>query len=373
MNFKKLTPDVILTALKARGQGVVKKIVVGMSGGVDSSVSALLLKEQGYEVTGLFMKNWDEVDERGVCPASEDYEDVLRVCAQLDIPCYAVNFVQEYQERVFAQFLTDLKQGHTPNPDVLCNREIKFQLFLDKALRLGADALATGHYAQIDTMHTLLRGADPGKDQTYFLYTLNTAILRQVLFPIGHLHKSEVRRIAAERGLATAHKRDSTGICFIGKRNFKEFAGRYLGYEKGPIETVEGKVLGHHDGIAFYTLGQRRGLDIGGPGEAWFVARKEPARNALIVVQGEEHPALFASTLEATDLSWVAGEPPGPLPYTCTAHVRYRQEDQACVIESIGQGRALVRFLAPQRALTPRQAVVFYQGARCLGGGLIAP
>lgn len=348
-----------------------KRIVVGMSGGVDSSVSALLLKQQGYQVIALFMKNWEEQDGSGACHSARDYEDVVKVCKQLDIPHYAVNFVSEYREQVFAHFLKELQEGHTPNPDILCNREIKFKAFLEKALSLGADYLATGHYCQIGEGHSLLKGADPSKDQSYFLYTLNQAILKKVLFPVGHLHKTEVRRIAKERGLATSEKKDSTGICFIGKRDFKSFVGGYLSYQSGPFERLSGEVVGQHDGVAFYTIGQRKGLGIGGKGEAWFVVGKDVKRNVVFVEQGEEHPALYKDTLIATDLSWVAGAAPGPLPYICLAKVRYRQPEQPCMIESIAEGRASVRFLSPQRAITPRQSVVFYNADTCLGGGII--
>jgi tRNA-uridine 2-sulfurtransferase len=350
-----------------------KTVIVGMSGGVDSSVCALLLKEQGFHVIGMFMKNWEETDEHGVCRATRDYEDVVKVCTQLDIPYYSVNFVKEYRTQVFSHFLSELKEGHTPNPDILCNREIKFKAFLNKALSLGADYLAMGHYCQrTDTeAPLLLKGADSTKDQSYFLYTLTTDVLRHVLFPVGRLAKTEVRKIAKEHGLATSEKKDSTGICFIGKRNFKEFTGRYLNYNPGNCETLSGKVVGTHDGIAFYTIGQRKGLGIGGPGEAWFVVGKDVTRNVLCVEQGDDHPSLYRDTLFATDLSWIAGQPPAPLPYACTAKVRYRQPEQPCVIEEITEGRARIRFLHPQRAITPRQSIVFYQGAVCLGGGMI--
>ncbi|MBS0603834.1 MAG: tRNA 2-thiouridine(34) synthase MnmA [Verrucomicrobia bacterium] len=351
-----------------------KTVVVGMSGGVDSSVTALLLKQQGCRVIGMFMKNWEEKDESGVCRSTRDYEDVVKVCEQLEIPYYSVNFVKEYQEQVFSHFLSELKQGFTPNPDILCNREIKFKVFLEKALSIGADFLATGHYCQRSEGGSpqLLKGADQGKDQSYFLYTIPSTALQKVLFPIGHLQKSEVRRLAKEHNLATSEKKDSTGICFIGKRDFKEFTGRYLGYQKGNFETLSGKVVGRHDGIAFYTIGQRKGLGIGGPGDAWFVVGKDIARNAVIIEQGEDHPSLYRSALMATDLSWVAGHPPAPLPYHCAAKVRYRQPEQPCVIEKIENGRAIVRFLEPQRAVTPRQSIVFYQGDICLGGGMIS-
>ena len=352
-----------------------KTVVVGMSGGVDSSVTALLLKKQGYHVIGLFMKNWEEKDDSGICRSAQDFEDVVKVCQQLDIPYYSVNFIKEYREQVFAHFLSELKQGFTPNPDILCNREIKFGVLLEKALSLGADYLATGHYCQIGgsiDAPTLLKASDPNKDQSYFLYTLNASLLKKVLFPIGHLPKTQVRSIAKEHDLATSAKKDSTGICFIGKRDFKEFVGQFLGYQKGNFENLKGEVIGQHDGIAFYTLGQRKGLGIGGPGEAWFVVAKDIPRNVVVIEQGDDHPALYRETLIATELSWVAGSPPGPLPYTCSAKVRYRQPEQPCVIEKIEGTHAHVRFIQPQRAVTPRQSIVFYQQDQCLGGGMIA-
>ena len=349
-----------------------KTVVVGMSGGVDSSVCALLLKQQGYNVIGLFMKNWEETDENGVCNSSRDYADVVKVCEQIGIPYYSVNFVKEYQSQVFSHFLSELKAGHTPNPDILCNREIKFKVFLDKALSLGADFLATGHYCRRSEGEApqLLKGSDPLKDQSYFLYTLGKPALSKVLFPIGHLLKTEVRKIAKEHQLINSEKKDSTGICFIGKRDFKEFTGRYLGYKPGNFETLSGKIVGKHDGIAFYTIGQRKGLAIGGPGDAWFVVGKDIQRNVVIIEQGEDHPSLYKSELFATELSWISSSPP-PLPYPCAAKVRYRQPEQPCVIEKIEEGKALVRFLEPQRAVTSRQSIVFYQGDICLGGGMI--
>ena len=347
-----------------------KKVVVGMSGGVDSSVSALLLKQQGYEVIGMFMKNWEEKDENGVCRSARDYEDVVKVCKQLDIPFYSVNFTEEYRNQVFSHFLAELEAGFTPNPDILCNREIKFKAFLEKAISLGADFLATGHYCRNESSQ-LLKGSDPNKDQSYFLYTLSSAALQKVLFPVGGLLKSEVRKIAKEFGLATSEKKDSTGICFIGKRDFKEFAGRYLGYKPGNFENLKGEVIGQHDGIAFYTIGQRKGLCIGGPGEAWFVVGKEIERNVVLVEQGKDHPALYQSDLIASDLTWVAGLPPSLLPFACSAKVRYRQPEQPCTIEKIEDGKAYVSFQQPQRAVTPRQSIVFYTGDCCLGGGII--
>ncbi len=349
-------------------------VVVGMSGGVDSSVTALLLKQQGYHVIGMFMKNWE--DDQGSstsCTTVQDYEDVVRVCEQLDIPHYAVNFVQEYRDQVFAQFLEELQAGYTPNPDILCNREVKFKVFLEKALSLGADFLATGHYARIGDHSTLLKGLDLNKDQSYFLYTLNQQILNKVLFPIGTLSKTEVRQIAAQHGLATSQKKDSTGICFIGERDFRQFINNYIPYQPGNFETLNGKIIGRHTGVAFYTIGQRKGLGIGGPGEAWFVVGKDIDRNIVFIEQGEDHPALYAPSLVATEPSWVNGEPPSPLPYRCKAKIRYRQTDQRCHIVEIHDGRLLVEFDEPQRAITPRQSIVFYDGDTCLGGAMISP
>lgn len=340
------------------------KVVVGMSGGVDSAVSALLLKRAGYEVIGLFMKNWEETGSDGICRSAQDYDDVSRVCDKIGIPYYSVNFVKEYWDLVFTSFVEELKMGYTPNPDILCNREIKFNVFFKKALDLGADFLATGHYARTENGQ-LLKAADPNKDQTYFLYTLNEQILRRVLFPIGHLQKAEVRKIAKEADLNVHDKKDSTGICFIGKRDFKEFISRYIPYQKGRFETPDGKVVGEHDGAAYYTIGQRKGLGIGGPGDAWFVVSKEIDRNVVIVAQGEDHPALYAGGLIATEPS-LMGEVT-----RCTAKIRYRQADQPCTVQREGD-QLIVRFDEPQRAITPRQSIVFYEGERCMGGALIA-
>lgn len=347
-------------------------VVVGMSGGVDSSVSAYLLKQQGYNVIGLFMKNWDE-ERDGVCPAALDFEDVASVCKKIDIPFYPINFVKEYREQVFAHFLKECQAGNTPNPDILCNKEIKFQVFLEKALELGASFLATGHYCQnvaVEGRPTLVKGNDPNKDQTYFLYTIQEKALSQVLFPIGHLPKQKVRELAREAGLPTAEKKDSTGICFIGKRNFKEFLSKHLSCESGDFETLAGKKVGQHAGIAYYTIGQRKGLAIGGAGEAWFVVGKDMKRNVVLVEQGESHPALFADELVAKELSFIDGKHP-PTPFACQAKIRYRQEDKPAIITEITEGKAKVVFLKPQRAITPGQSVVFYQGDRCLGGGVI--
>lgn len=347
-----------------------KTVVIGMSGGVDSSVSALLLKQQGYHVIGMFMKNWEEEDENGVCKASKEFEDVVSVCEQIDIPYYCVNFTTTYWDQVFEQFLTEYKAGYTPNPDILCNREIKFKALLDKALELGADYLATGHYCQTDNQQ-LLKGNDPGKDQSYFLYTVKAASLEKVLFPVGGLPKKQVRDIARQANLSTSEKKDSTGICFIGKRNFKEFLGSHIGYTQGNFENLEGKVVGQHNGAAFYTIGQRKGMGIGGAGDAWFVVGKDVTRNAVIVAQGTLHPALFCDELTATDLSWVAPSGPPKLPYKCRSKVRYRQPDQACTITRIEGDRIWVTFDVPQRAVTQRQSIVFYDGEICLGGGMI--
>jgi tRNA-specific 2-thiouridylase len=348
-------------------------VVVGMSGGVDSSVSALLMKEQGYEVIGLFMKNWEEKDENGVCRSTEDYDDVRRVCDQIDIPYYSVNFVEEYWKQVFTQFIADFHKGWTPNPDILCNREIKFKVFLDKALELGADFLATGHYCQNklqdDGSHTLVKGIDQNKDQTYFLYTLNQQILNRVIFPVGGLEKYEVRQIARQHHLATSDKKDSTGICFIGERDFRSFLSQYVAIQPGSFYTLEGKYVGKHMGTAYYTLGQRKGLGIGGPGDAWFVVGKDHEKGIVFIEQGADHPALYCDELIATELSWISQPPSLPLP--CQSKVRYRQADQSCTILEIKNGLARISFANPQRAVTPGQSIVFYDGNICIGGGVI--
>lgn len=342
-------------------------VVVGMSGGVDSSVAALLLKQQGYRVIGMFMKNWEEGES---CPATHEFADVVRVCEEIDIPYYSVNFAQEYREHVFAHFLEELRAGYTPNPDILCNREIKFKVFLQKALSLGAQYLATGHYSRIEKQQ-LLKARDLNKDQSYFLYTMRQSILDKVLFPLGELEKPEVRAIARQHGLATSEKKDSTGICFIGERDFRSFLSGYIAYEPGNFEDPDGKVIGKHLGVAFYTIGQRKGLGLGGPGEAWFVIGKDTNRNVVTVVQGADHPSLYAHTLIATEATWVAEALPHPLPYRCKAKVRYRQTDQACTITHLEEGLVHVHFDNPQRAITPRQSIVFYQGDICLGGAII--
>jgi len=345
------------------------KIAVALSGGVDSSLSAYLLKKAGHDVFGLFMKNWEEKDNDGHCLAEKDYEDVIKVCEALDIPYYGINFAEEYWESVFTYFLEEIKQGYTPNPDILCNREIKFNVLYKKALALGADVLATGHYCQTEGGQ-LLKGKDPGKDQSYFLYTIKSSILENVLFPIGGMLKPNVRQMAHDVGIPVFDKKDSTGICFIGKRNFKEFLEKYIPNQPGNFETIDGEVIGTHEGAVYYTIGQRKGMGIGGPGDAWYVAGKDIEQNVVTVVQGSEHPALFSHELYATDISWVQN-PPSQLPYSCKAKIRYRQVEQPCIIQSIEEGRVHVTFSEPMRAITPRQSIVFYDGPVCLGGAII--
>ncbi len=349
------------------------RVVIGMSGGVDSSVAAYLLKQQGYDVIGIFMKNWDDTDENGVCTATEDYEDVIAVCNQIGIPYYAVNFEKQYWDKVFSYFLEEYKAGRTPNPDVMCNKEIKFKAFLEHAMALGADYLATGHYAQVEVRDgevKMLRGNDENKDQTYFLNQLTQAQLEKVMFPIGHLPKPEVRKIAEEAGLATAKKKDSTGICFIGERNFKEFLSEYLPAQPGNMETFDGEVKGTHDGLMYYTLGQRHGLGIGGDGEPWFVLGKDLERNVLYVGQGFHHDKLYSDALTAVKMSFTSDQPK-PEKFSATAKFRYRQTDSPVEVEMRADGTALITFAEPQRAITPGQAVVLYDGDVCLGGGTI--
>ncbi|MFD1038578.1 tRNA 2-thiouridine(34) synthase MnmA [Virgibacillus byunsanensis] len=349
------------------------RVVVGMSGGVDSSVAALLLKEQGYDVVGIFMKNWDDTDEFGVCTATEDFDDVVRVCNQLDIPYYAVNFEKQYWDKVFTYFLDEYKAGRTPNPDVMCNKEIKFKAFLDHAVSLGADYLATGHYAQVrhdDGRYEMLRGIDNNKDQTYFLNQLTEDVLAKVMFPLGHLDKKEVREIAKEHDLVTATKKDSTGICFIGERNFKEFLSEYLPAQPGKMTTLANEVKGSHDGLMYYTLGQRQGLGIGGSGDPWFVVGKNLKDNVLYVEQGFDNEKLFSEALVATDVNWINNKEVSKS-FTCTAKFRYRQEDSGVTVHPLPDGNVHVEFDESQRAITPGQAVVFYDGDVCLGGGTI--
>jgi tRNA-specific 2-thiouridylase len=353
-----------------------ERIVVGMSGGVDSSVAALLLKRAGFDVVGLFMKNWEDDDDDGYCSTRADLIDVASVCDVIGIDLEVVNFAAEYKERVFSAFLREYAAGRTPNPDVLCNAEIKFKAFLDHALALGAHCIATGHYAgvrEVAGRYELLKAADSSKDQSYFLHRLDQSQLARVLFPLAQLRKTEVRRIAREGGLPVHAKKDSTGICFIGERPFREFLGRYLPRRPGTMRTVEGQIVGEHIGLAFYTIGQRQGLGIGGvtgsDGEAWYVAAKNIASNELVVVQGRDHPALERSELEAQDLAWVAGIPPADdIGYA--ARTRYRQAEAACHIAQ--HEHALeVTFATPQWAVTPGQSVVLYQDEVCLGGGVI--
>jgi tRNA-specific 2-thiouridylase len=352
------------------------KVIVGMSGGVDSSVSALLLREQGYRVEGLFMKNWEEDDGTEYCTAREDYADARAVADKLGITLHAANFAAEYWDNVFEHFLEEYRAGRTPNPDILCNREIKFRAFLDYAMTLGADAIATGHYArrgEEDGRGTLLKGLDANKDQSYFLHAVGHRELEQSLFPLGAMEKPAVRRLAEQHGLATAKKKDSTGICFIGERRFTDFLQQYLPAQPGDICSLDGELLGRHQGLMYHTIGQRQGLGIGGlanHGEApWYVVEKNLERNILLVAQGNDHPALFKSTLFSREILWIAGSEP-LLPLACRAKVRYRQADQPCTLWREGEGYR-VDFDQPQRAVTPGQSVVFYLGERCLGGGII--
>ena len=355
-----------------------QKVVIGMSGGVDSSVAAWMLKEQGYEVVGLFMKNWEDDDSDEYCSARQDWLDVVSVADLIGIDVEAVNFAAEYRERVFADFLREYAAGRTPNPDVLCNAEIKFKAFLDHAMSLGADAIATGHYARVrheGGKVQLLKALDATKDQSYFLHRLTQKQLANVLFPLGEIPKTEVRTIAEKIGLHNAKKKDSTGICFIGERPFREFLNRYLPRIPGPIKTPEGKVVGEHMGLAFFTLGQRKGIGLGGSqdgnGDAWYVARKDVTNNTLYVVQGHEHPWLLANRLEAMDASWIAGVMPTPGAYS--AKTRYRQADSACVLHAANTSQEFsLDFPEPQWAVTPGQSAVLYDGDICLGGGIIS-
>ena len=385
-----------------------QRVVVGLSGGVDSAVSAWLLKQQGHEVVGIFMKNWEDDDDSEYCSSNVDFVDAASVADVIGIEIEHVNFAAEYKDRVFAEFLREYEAGRTTNPDVLCNAEIKFKAFLDHAMRLGAQKIATGHYARVrfnagTRRHELLKGLDPSKDQSYFLHRLNQAQLGKTLFPVGELHKTEVRRIAEQIGLPNAKKKDSTGICFIGERPFREFLNRYIRKEPGSIRDgtappgsrEHGRVIGQHQGLSFYTLGQRQGLGIGGVkpkgaqkggGEhaPWFVARKDIERNTLWVVQGHDHPWLLAQSLQADDASWIAGEPPAPGRYG--AKTRYRQADAACMLSAAlteapsaetpapisASGRFALSFDEPQWAVTPGQSAVLYDGEVCLGGGVIS-
>jgi tRNA-specific 2-thiouridylase len=363
-----------------------QRIVVGLSGGVDSAVTAWLLKQAGHEVVGIFMKNWEEDDDDEYCSSRQDFLDAASVADVIGIEIEHVNFAAEYKDRVFAEFLREYRSGRTPNPDVLCNAEIKFKAFLDHAVRLGAEKIATGHYARVREADggrfELLKGRDGRKDQSYFLHRLSQAQLARSLFPVGELEKAEVRRIAAEIGLPNAAKKDSTGICFIGERPFREFLNRWLANTPGPIKDDRGRTLGEHVGLSFYTLGQRKGIGLGGLKERgaargasdhapWFVARKDMAANTLYVVQGHDHPWLQADALVADDASWIAGTAPAPGRYA--AKTRYRQADAACLLTRAGADGALaLRFDAPQWAATPGQSAVLYDGEVCLGGATIA-
>ncbi len=352
-------------------------IVIGLSGGVDSAVSALLLKQQGFSVTGLFMKNWEDDDDDEYCSTRQDFIDAAAAADVIGIDFEAVNFAAEYKDRVFADFLREYSAGRTPNPDVLCNAEIKFKAFLDHAMRMGASKIATGHYArvqEIDGRCALLRGVDPGKDQSYFLHRLTQAQISKAMFPVGHLPKSEVRDIARKAGLPNHAKKDSTGICFIGERPFREFLQRYLPKAPGDMMTPEGEIVGRHDGLMYYTIGQRQGLGIGGrrtgTQEAWFVADKDLPRNRLIVVQGHDHPALLKPTLKAIEATWIAGSPPPNGTYG--AKTRYRQRDSSCRLTLDATETFRLEFDEPQWAITPGQSAVLYDGDVCLGGGIIA-
>lgn len=354
------------------------RVVVGMSGGVDSSVAAYLLKQQGYDVVGLFMKNWEDDDTDEYCSSRQDFLDAISVADILDIPIEVVNFSAEYKDRIFSHFLAEYQAGRTPNPDVLCNAEIKFKAFLDHANALGADYIATGHYAQVrkvGNIFQLLKGEDGTKDQSYFLYRLNQTQLASTLFPIGHLYKREVRKIARELKLPNFAKKDSTGICFIGERPFREFLNRYLPHEPGEIQTPEGKVIGRHIGLMYYTIGQRQGLGIGGTrdggDEPWFVAAKDMIRNVLVAVQGHNHPDLLRSSLKATDLTWINGKQPH-CNWVYAAKTRYRQIDAPCAITDLTQNHCQVDFAQNQWAITPGQSVVIYESKVCLGGGIIS-
>ena len=348
------------------------RVVVGMSGGVDSAVSALLLKRAGYDVVGVFMKNWEEKDEDGVCTSENDWKDVQNVCDKIDIPYYSVNFAKEYWDRVFTLFLNEYKAGRTPNPDVLCNREIKFKAFLDFAMQLGAEKIATGHFVQTNDAGHLLKGIDPNKEQSYFLYMLHQHQLKKAIFPVGGMTKQRVREIAVQEGLAVARKKDSTGICFIGERQFKPFLSQYLPAQPGDMVTPDGEVVGRHDGLMFYTLGQRRGLGIGGRGDgrSFFVVDKDLKKNQLIVVQGEDHPLLYCKSARIEQLTWINEAAEVGKEYG--VKTRYRQPDQKAVLTEMTDDGAIASFADEQRAVTPGQSLVIYDGERCIGGGIIA-
>ena len=351
-------------------------VIVGMSGGVDSSVAAMLLIDAGYRVEGLFMKNWEEDDGTEYCTAREDLADAQAVADQLGIRLHSANFAAEYWDGVFDHFLKEYQAGRTPNPDILCNREIKFRAFLDYASQLGADMIATGHYVQTDTLcgtSRLLKGTDGNKDQSYFLHQVDHKALARTLFPVGSVDKTSVRAKAAGAGFINARKKDSTGICFIGERRFRDFLRQYLPAQPGPILSIDGEDMGEHEGLMYHTIGQRQGLRIGGLANhsesPWYVVDKDVSSNALIVAQGNDHPALFHQRLTAADVIWISGKPP-TLPLSCNAKIRYRQADQACVVRA-NEALLEVTFREPQRAVTPGQSVVFYEGDVCLGGGVI--
>lgn len=354
-----------------------QRVVVGMSGGVDSSVSAWLLKQQGYEVIGLFMKNWEDDDDSEYCSSRQDWIDAASVADTLGVEIEAVNFAAEYKDRVFAEFLREYSAGRTPNPDVLCNAEIKFKAFLDHAISLGAQSIATGHYARVRETSgefQLLKGVDDSKDQSYFLHRLNQAQLSKTLFPLGEMPKTQVRQIAQQLGLSNAAKKDSTGICFIGERPFREFLNRYLPTHVGPMKTLDGRVVGEHVGLSFYTCGQRKGIGIGGDkrgtGEPWFAAHKDLANNTLYVVQGHDHPALLSTRLSTEDASWIAGH--APTQHQLTAKTRYRQNDAPCRLQVDDAQHFTLNFSEPQWAVTAGQYAVLYDNEVCLGGGVIA-
>lgn len=353
------------------------RVIVGMSGGVDSSVAALLLKRAGHDVTGIFMNNWEEKDEFGVCTSEPDWTDVRAVCDLIGIPCYSVNFAREYRERVFSHFLEEYRKGRTPNPDVLCNREIKFGVFLSFAEKLGAEKVATGHFAKVDRCGQgwqLRRAKDENKDQTYFLYMLGQHALSKAMFPVGDLTKGEIRQIARDAGIPVSEKKDSTGVCFIGERDFRKFLSGYLPAQPGDMVTVDGRTVGRHDGLMYYTLGQRRGLGIGGSGDdrRWFVVAKDLERNRLVVDQGEDSPLLYTSRAAGGECTWLAGFPPAEedRPLRCQVRLRHRQPLQDCSIILRGD-RVQIDFDRPQRAVTPGQSAVFYDGEVCLGGAIV--
>lgn len=355
------------------------RVVVGMSGGVDSSVSALLLKQQGFDVSGLFMKNWNEDDGTEYCTAATDLLDAAAVCHKLDIELHTVNFAKDYWDNVFEHFLQEYRAGRTPNPDILCNREIKFKVFMDHAETLGADFIATGHYARVSHQGDgsgLYKGLDPNKDQSYFLHAVSHKQFEKTLFPIGELEKPKVRQLAEEHDLITHNKKDSTGICFIGERRFKDFLETYLPAQPGLIVTEGGKVIGEHQGLMYHTIGQRQGLGIGGvpgtPEAPWYVAHKNLKENQLVVVQGTQHPLLYAQSLKASQIHWISGQSPNLSNITLRAKTRYRQADQECTAKFTSSNEELiVDFSQPQRAITPGQSVVFYNGDQCLGGAVI--